>query len=114
METSLSKTGVRSTSAQSLGAMSVAGLKTLQDYIWDICSQAQQGGAKDLSMREIQVKYEKKYFPRRLDISSISGRVHNLILADRLERLEKSRACGVTGRQILPVRVPMKQAGMGF
>lgn len=101
--------GAAYTSAASLQDIGLGNIKTLQDQVLDICWIAQRGGAKDLSLREIQVRYESKY-GRRLDVSSISGRVHNLVLASRLERLENARACSVTGRQILPVRIPMTQA----
>ena len=102
-------TGAAYTSAASLQGMGLGNIKTLQDQVLDICWIAQRGGAKNLSLREIQKRYELKY-SRRLDISSISGRVHNLVVANRLERLEQSRECSVTGRQILPVCIPMTQA----
>jgi hypothetical protein len=102
-------TASAASSAQSLRAMGLGGIKTLQDQIFDICVMAQRGGALDCSLREIQKRYELRY-SKRIDVSSISGRVHNLVLANRLERLEQARECSVTGRQILPVRVPLTQA----
>jgi len=50
---------------------------------------------------------------KRIDASSVSARVNGLIAAGRLVRLERSRPCRVTGRDIHPVRVVAVQAGLG-
>ena len=97
------------TSAQSLALMGLGEIKTLQDRILDICIRAQRNGVADLSGGEIQKRYELQY-GQRLDKSSISARVNNLVSANRLERLQHARVCQVSGRNIAPVRVPAVQA----
>lgn len=96
------------TSAQSLAAMRLPDIKQLQDKIHDICVAAQRNGYDDLSGKEIQARYELLY-GRRIEASSVSSRVNNLVTAGRLERVQQVRPCSVTGRDIHPVRVPMKQ-----
>lgn len=96
------------TSAQALGAMPLREIKQLQDKIHDICLAAQRNGYEDLTRKEIQHRYELLY-SRRIDASTVSSRVHNLIVGGRLERA-KVRNCTVTGNEVEPVRVPLKQA----
>jgi hypothetical protein len=43
----------------------------------------------------------------------VASRVNNLVTAGRLERVKVARPCKVTGRDIHPVRVPMKQVRLG-
>jgi hypothetical protein len=101
------------TKAQSLSAMGNVRQQQLQDKILEICLAAQRNGCRDLSGREIQARYEA-YFsvieghPVRLDASTISSRVNSLVTAGRLVRTEL-RACSITGRNISPVAMPMKQ-----
>jgi hypothetical protein len=45
-------------------------------------------------------------------MSSISSAVNRLVAAQRLQRSEKNRPCLVTGREILPVFAPAKQASL--
>ena len=96
------------TSAQSLRAIGLHGFKSSADKVFDICLAAQRNGAADLSLSEIRSRYELQH-SHRFDLSSVSGRVSNLVSAGRLERLSIARPCSVTGRNILPVRVPMVQ-----
>ncbi|WP_114968534.1 hypothetical protein [Rhodoferax ferrireducens] len=105
------------TSAQAFGAVGLSNLKKLQDKILDICIAAQRNGARDLSGREIQQRYEQHFslaqgYAVRIEMSSVSSRVNALVSAGRLERVEVARACAVTGSNILPVRVPMTQASL--
>lgn len=86
--------------------------KQLQDKILDICITAKRNGRADLSGKEIQERYELVH-GKRIDASSVSARVNGLIAAGRLVRLERSRPCRVTGRDIHPVRVVAVQAGLG-
>lgn len=97
------------TSAKSLAAMPLTELKQLQDKIHDICVAARRNGYDDLSGKEIQARYELLY-GQRIEASSVASRVNNLVTAGRLERATHVRPCAVTGRDIHPVRVPMKQA----
>lgn len=97
------------TSAQALAAMRLPDIKQLQDKIHDICVAAQRNGYADLSGKEIQARYELLY-GQRIEASTVSSRVNNLVTAGRLERVKQVRPCAVTGRDIHPVRVPLKQA----
>lgn len=97
------------TSAKALSAIRAPELKQLQDKIHDICVAAQRNGYDDLSGKEIQARYELLY-GQRIEASSVASRVNNLVTAGRLERLQQVRPCTVTGHDIHPVRVPMKQA----
>ena len=96
------------TSAQALASMRLPDIKQLQDKIHDICVAAQRNGYDDLSGKEIQARYELLY-GHRIEASSVASRVNNLVTAGRLERVQQVRPCAVTGRDIHPVRVPMKQ-----
>lgn len=98
-----------STSAQALAAIGQRTVMNLQDRIHDICVAAQRNGMDDLSGKEIQERYERLY-SKRIDASSVSARINNLISAKRLERLTTVRPCRVTGHDIHPVRVPATQA----
>jgi 1,2-phenylacetyl-CoA epoxidase catalytic subunit len=98
----------RQTSAQALDRIGLPGLKQLQDKLHDICVAAQRNGIDDLSGKEIQARYELQY-GQRIEASSVASRVNNLVTAGRLERVKVARPCKVTGRDIHPVRVPMKQ-----
>jgi hypothetical protein len=84
-------------------------LKHLHDQIHEICVIAQRNGRDDMSGKEIQERYEAIY-GKRIEASSVSARVNNLVAANRLERLETMRPCRITGRDIHPVRVPLTQA----
>lgn len=97
------------TSAQALNAIGQVRRKQLQDEIHDICVAAQRNGAADLSGKEIQSAYERLN-GRRIEASTISSRLNNLIAAGRLERVAQVRPCAVTGNNIHPVRVPATQA----
>ncbi len=96
------------TSAKALASIRTPDLKQLQDKIFDICLAAQRNGLDDLSGKEIQARFELLY-GKRIEASSVASRVNNLVTAGRLERLQQVRPCTVTGHDIHPVRVPMKQ-----
>lgn len=97
------------TSAQALATIGQRTVMNVQDRIHDICVAAQRNGTDDLSGKEIQERYEHLY-SKRIDASSVSARINNLIAAKRLERLATVRPCRVTGHDIHPVRVPATQA----
>lgn len=103
------KSGAAHTSALALDAMGLRALARSNRAIFDICVAAQRNGARDLSLREIQQRYERLY-SKRIDVSSVSARVHSLIDAGWLHRRAAPRACSITGRSVLPVFAPEKQA----
>ena len=103
------KSGVARTSAMALDAMGLRDMARSNRAIFDICVGAQRNGARDLSLREIQQRYERLY-SKRIDVSSVSARVHSLIEAGWLHRRAEPRACSITGRSVLPVFAPEKQA----
>lgn len=97
------------TSAQALQRIGNVKRKQLQDEIHDICIALHRNGASDISGKEIQAQYELIH-GRRIEASTISSRVSNLIDAGRLVRLPDTRPCRVTGNNIHPVQVPATQA----
>ena len=103
------KSGVARTSVIALDAMGLRAMARSNRAIFDICVGAQRNGARDLSLREIQQRYERLY-SKRIDVSSVSARVHSLIEAGWLHRRADPRACSITGRSVLPVFAPEKQA----
>jgi hypothetical protein len=77
-------------------------LKTQSDRIcmlvethWNLWKEA-------LSLNEIK-RLHKSMFGD-IELSTIAARVNGLVAAKRLERLEKTRSCSVTGKTIHPVR----------
>lgn len=82
-----------------------------QKQLFDIVLGAQRNGAADMSMRELQAAYERLH-SKRIDMSSVSSCCNGLVTAGRLVRATGVRACLVTGRDILPLSVPAKQAGL--
>ena len=107
------RAGVAHTSAQSLAALSNTTKKGQLDQIFDICLSAQRNGVEDLSGKEIQQRYELQY-GKRIESSTVAGRVNDLVTVKRLEKLTFSRSCAVTGRDIHPVRVPATQARLMY
>lgn len=97
------------TSAQALQALGLRKVSKMQQEVLEICIAAQRNGTPDLSSREIQARYELKHSVR-IEASTIAARVHGLVAANRLERIETPRPCSVTKIEIKPVRVPMTQA----
>jgi len=95
-------TTTKHTSAQALESVGFAKLKLIQDEIAHIVRQAHALGVPDLSMREVQQRYEANT-GRRIEMSTVSSRINSLVCAGRLKRLAEPRACHVTGRNILPV-----------
>lgn len=96
------------TSAQAFAALRLPDLKQLQDKIHDICIAAQRNGYDDLTRKEIQARYELQY-GTRIEASTVSSRVNNLVTAQRLVK-GPDRVCTVTGNEVGTVLVPMKQA----
>ena len=106
-------TSTSHSSAQALAALGNGGKKRQLDDIHDICLAAQRNGADDLSGKEIQQRYELLH-GKRIESSTVAGRVNDLVAVKRLERLTFVRSCSVTGRDIHPVRVPATQARLVY
>ncbi len=100
-------------SASSAHALHTLGKKRVSERakrILDICIAAQKSGARDLTGREIQARYELQY-GGRIDSGTVSARLRELQLADRLVRLP-DRLCLISGLKVSPVRVLDEQMGL--
>lgn len=97
------------TSAKALDAMGLRAMAGQRRKIFDIVVGAQRNGAKDLSLREIQARFEQRE-GQRIDVSTVSARVNNLVAAGWLQRRADIRPCTVTGMGVHPVYAPEKQA----
>lgn len=96
------------TSAQALDAMGLRRMAGQRRKIFDIVVEAQRRGVQDMSLREIQGRYE--YLEdRRIDVGTVSARVNNLVAAGWLHRRSDIRPCRVTGHGVLPVYVLPQQ-----
>lgn len=94
-----------------LQGMGLIGLKTRADDIYLIIATACKAGADDLTGREIQALYERRY-GRRIESGTISARVSELLAAQRILRRPQTRICTVTRKVAAPVYVVMKQTRM--
>jgi hypothetical protein len=103
------RTAVLDTSVDAFRQLPSVALKRQSDRIFEVVNAC----ATDLSLREIAAAYEKR-FGLQIDISTVSARVNALIAALRVERLESSRPCTVSGKTVHPVRVPPKGQGALF
>ena len=99
------------TSAQALRQISNSKRKTLCDMIVDVVTQAQRKGAKDMSMREVQAALNEAY-GRWVDLSTISGRVTELMAGNRVQRTTKPRPCTISKALVQALSVPMQQASL--
>jgi hypothetical protein len=97
------------TSAQALGSIGNRAIKAVSARLIDIVISGCRNGAIDLSGKEIQKRYEQTY-STRIDSSTISARLNELVSAKRLIRQGVSRPCRVTGRYVFPVYVPPVQS----
>lgn len=96
------------TSAQALDAMGLRRMAGQRRKIFDIVVAAQRRGVQDMSLREIQGRYECLE-GRRIDVGTVSARVNNLVAAGWLQRRSDIRPCGVTGHGVHPVYVLPQQ-----
>lgn len=94
----------RHTSAEAFGKVGIRRLKWIQDELESICLAAHACGLPDLSLREIQCRYEETH-QRRIEMSTVSSRINALVTSTRLVRDGVCRLCSITGRTISPVRV---------
>lgn len=97
------------TSAASFDAERPRWVASKQKALYDLVLGAQRNGAADMSMRELQAAYERLH-GKRIDMSSVSSCCNGLVAAGRLARSTPVRSCTVTGRDILPLSVPLTQA----
>lgn len=104
---------IAETSRESLAGLSLPGQKTQADDVFLVVQLACRAGVKDLSLREIKQAYMRR-FERDIDVSTVSARVNNLVTAQRLMRSTQSRPCSLSGKSVLPVSVPAKQAPMFY
>lgn len=100
------------TSREAIAGMSMHRRKLLLDEVAIAIEQLLQAGSKDVSMREIQ-RHMELHMGRRVDVSSISGRVNELEAAKRVHRdRQLTRPCKVTGKGVHPLTVPPEQRRM--
>lgn len=96
-----------------LGQMGLLGLKTSADDVYLVIAAACRSGVADLTRRELQALFEKR-FERRMDASSISARVNELVTAQRVFERPDNRVCTVTGNMVGVVYVVMKQVRLVY
>jgi hypothetical protein len=96
-----------------LGQLGLVGLKTSADDVYLVIAAACKAGAADLTRRELQALFEKR-FERRMDASSISARVNELVTAQRVLERPDNRVCTVTGNMVGAVYVVMKQVRLVY
>lgn len=101
--------GATDTSAQALEQLGLRALNGQRLRIFELVVAAQRNGAQDLSLREIQQRYESRHGVR-IDVGTVSARVHNLVAAGWLLRVSATRPCAVTGAAVHAVWAPAKQA----
>lgn len=94
-----------------LSAMGLLGMKTRADDVLLVIATACRAGVDDLTGREIQTLYERRY-GRRIESGTISARVSELLTAQRILRRPQTRICTVTREIAAPVYVVMKQTRM--
>jgi hypothetical protein len=96
-----------------LQRMGLIGLKSRADDIFLIIATACRAGVDDLTGREIQALYERRY-GRRIESGTISARVSELLAARRILRRPQRRVCTVTREMVASVYVVMKQVRMEY
>lgn len=98
-----------------LGQLGLVGLKTSADDVYLVIAAACKAGdaSTDLTRRELQALFEKR-FERRMDASSISARVNELVTAQRVFERKDNRVCTVTGNMVGAVYVVMKQVRLVY
>lgn len=105
---------VQTTSREALAAISLPGRKLQADDVLLVVTLACKAGHKDMSLREIKQAYIRQ-FDKDIDVSTVSGRVNELVKAQSLVRLAGSRRpCTLSKASVLPVTVPVVQARMFY
>lgn len=101
-------TNIAPASRQALASISLPARKTKADLIDDVVADAMRDGCPNVSMREVQARLLASH-GLRLDLSTISGRVNELVAAGRLLRSKTTRPCTVTGQGIHALSKQMAQ-----
>lgn len=105
---------IADSSRQALAQISKVGQMSMLDQIESVIAQAMRNGAKDLSMKEVQLAMVRVY-GRSVELSSISARVNELVSAKRVVRDKVNlRPCTVTGKAIEPLSVVAEQERMFY
>lgn len=104
-------TSTAETSAASFAQLSAEGMRKQGAQLYELIVGHQRNGGQDMTGRELQQAYEAR-FSVRIDAGAISSAVSKLVAAGKLRRRDVPRACAVTGRAVLPVFVPAKQASL--
>jgi hypothetical protein len=99
------RTNVQDTSITAYRSMPVKRLATQADRIELIVEQwcLAWGMEEGLSLKEIKALHQRRHGD--IELSTVSARVNSLVAAKRLERLETTRKCSISGIHIHPVRV---------
>ncbi|SOD42402.1 hypothetical protein [Nitrosovibrio sp. Nv4] len=100
------KTAVQDSSIAAYRALPVKHLATQADRICDIVTRYHGWLGGNISLKEIQSLYRR--YHGEIDLSTVSARVNALVAAGRLERLETTRKCSISGISIHPVRVALQ------
>lgn len=101
-------TNIAPASRQALASISLPARKTKADLIDEVVADAMRAGCPNVSMREVQARLLASH-GLRLDLSTISGRVNELVAAGRLLRSKTTRPCTVTGQGIHALSKQMAQ-----
>lgn len=94
------RTQVRDTSIEAYHNISNTYKATVCDSIYSIVAESNSA----LSLREIQSRYNSTH-QASIDVSTVSGRVNELIAAGRLERTAPVRKCTFSGKSVHPVSI---------
>lgn len=100
------KTQAQGTSIAAYRALPVKQLATQADRICDLVTSHLNTWGGNLSLKEIKQIHMRLYGD--IELSTVSARVNALIAAGRLERLETTRKCSISGISIHPVRVALQ------
>lgn len=101
------RTQVLDTSIDAYHSIGNAYKATVCDSIYSIVAESQAA----LSLREIQSRYND-LFDANIDVSTVSGRVNELVTANRLERTTPVRKCNFSGKTVHPVSIVPVQLGL--
>ena len=96
------RTNVSDTSIAAYHGLPVKTLKTQSDRICEIVTKYHGWLGGNISLKEIQSIYNR--YHKDIDLSTVSARVNGLVAAKRLERLEETRKCSITGVNIHPLK----------
>lgn len=108
---SAKKHNTKEASFVALGQLGLLGIKTSADDVYLVIASAIRAGAVDVTRREVQVLFERR-FERRMDANLISARVNELVTAGRVFERKEDRICTVTGNKVGALYVLMKQTRM--